>query len=298
MTFRLKRPLSIAVIALFGLLVIAGGSCASPSVEPPTAASPEAVSAAAREPASATRSAIAEQTATPAPSQAANGPAPTPEQPLVEVSPAPAATATAGAGPAPRMYDRTDAMYRVFSEFGLTFPTTSEALEDILREKDTSQVAVLIESIRFMFDVDTREEVASTLRALTGQEFDRREWDKWMEWLGRNLEEYQPPDGYAAWKVNLLSGLDSRYADLLADAEKTARIDLTEVVWGGVVIDGIPDLRDPNIIPADEADYLGSRERVFGVSINGQHRAYPLRITNPHEMVNDTLGGEPIALAW
>ena len=49
---------------------------------------------------------------------------------------------------------------------------------------------------------------------------------------------------------------------------------------------------------ADEAAYLGLDERVFGVSINGESRAYPLRITNPHEMVNDVLGGEPISLAW
>ena len=73
---------------------------------------------------------------------------------------------------------------------------------------------------------------------------------------------------------------------------------MTEVVWGGVIPDGIPDLRNPpNILPED-AVFLGLHERVFGVSINGQHRAYPLRITNPHEMVNDVLGDEPIALAW
>ena len=39
-------------------------------------------------------------------------------------------------------------------------------------------------------------------------------------------------------------------------------------------------------------------DRVFGVSINGEHRAYPLRIVNAHEMANDWLGGEPIALAY
>ena len=38
--------------------------------------------------------------------------------------------------------------------------------------------------------------------------------------------------------------------------------------------------------------------RVFGVSINGEHRAYPISIMNPHEMANDILGGEPIALAY
>ena len=62
--------------------------------------------------------------------------------------------------------------------------------------------------------------------------------------------------------------------------------------------DGIPDLQFAPTLTADEADYLGPEERVFGVSINGEHRAYPLRIMNPHEMANDIVGGEPIALAY
>ena len=49
---------------------------------------------------------------------------------------------------------------------------------------------------------------------------------------------------------------------------------------------------------AGDADYLYADERVFGVSINGEHRAYPLRIVNPHEMVNDSLGREPFVLMW
>ena len=64
------------------------------------------------------------------------------------------------------------------------------------------------------------------------------------------------------------------------------------------VPDGIPDLRSPKMLTPEEADYLQPRERVFGISINGDHRAYPLRITNAHEMVNDTVGGEPISLSW
>ena len=73
---------------------------------------------------------------------------------------------------------------------------------------------------------------------------------------------------------------------------------MTELVWGGVAPDGIPDIQDPIPLAPEEADYILSDDRVFGVSINGEHRAYPLRIVNAHEMANDTLGGEPIALAY
>ena len=69
-------------------------------------------------------------------------------------------------------------------------------------------------------------------------------------------------------------------------------------MWGGVRKDGIPDLRFPPNIPGDSAGYLESQDRVFGVSINGEHRAYPHRILNPHEMANDILGDEQFALAY
>ena len=75
---------------------------------------------------------------------------------------------------------------------------------------------------------------------------------------------------------------------------------MTELEWGGVVPDGIPPLENPAHAPADDplADYLEDDERVIGVSINGEHRAYPLRIINAHELANDVLGGEPLSLTW
>jgi hypothetical protein len=70
------------------------------------------------------------------------------------------------------------------------------------------------------------------------------------------------------------------------------------VVWAGVPKDGIPDLTRPPVLSAAQADYLNPDDRVFAVSLNGEHRAYPLRILNPHEMANDVVGGVPFALAY
>ena len=95
-----------------------------------------------------------------------------------------------------------------------------------------------------------------------------------------------------------MTALDSRFALFLRPAREFSRIDLTEVVWGGVLPDGIPDLRNPKLLSPADADYLNLTDRVFGVTINGESRAYPLRIVNAHEMVNDTVGGEPISLMW
>ncbi|MCI0875106.1 MAG: DUF3179 domain-containing protein, partial [Chloroflexi bacterium] len=46
------------------------------------------------------------------------------------------------------------------------------------------------------------------------------------------------------------------------------------------------------------ADYLLPEEPVFGVAINGDARAYPLRIMDWHEMANDVVGGVPMSLAY
>ncbi len=55
----------------------------------------------------------------------------------------------------------------------------------------------------------------------------------------------------------------------------------------------------PLVSPSDkDADYLESQELVFGVEINGDARAYPLRTLDWHEMFNHVIGGVPVALAY
>ena len=90
-----------------------------------------------------------------------------------------------------------------------------------------------------------------------------------------------PPDGYPQLKRRFLASIHPGFEALLEGYEDISRIEPFEIEWGGVAPDGIPPLENPPNIPAEEADYLESHERVFGVSINGEHRAYPLRIMNP-----------------
>ncbi len=217
-------------------------------------------------------------------------------------TPAPDTTALPQAAPAPTPtpveYDSNTAMYDVFPGFTITMERTYRALDAIRENNDISMIPVLIEIIRFMPSADSRNRVAETLESLTGQPFSGNEWDEWMNWMGENLEEIEPPDKYANWKANLYSAIDERFAYFLRPAQDFSRIHLAEIVWGGVRPDGIPDLRRPLFLDADEADYLNPDDRVFGLEINGDARAYPLRIVNAHEMVNDSVGGEPISLMW
>ena len=190
-------------------------------------------------------------------------------------------------------------MYKVFPGFGRTGSGTYEALDEVRRNGDISLVAALVESMRFQATANAREATADVLRALTGEAYGGEDWKRWMEWLGRHRAEYPPPSGYLDWKINLLSEISPRFRRFLGPAREGAiAVDPTELVWGGVLPDGIPDIRNPIMLAADEADFLAADERVFGVAINGDARAYPLRIANAHEMVNDVVGGEPIALSW
>ena len=63
--------------------------------------------------------------------------------------------------------------------------------------------------------------------------------------------------------------------------------------------DGIPSIDNPRFVGPGEADQqMQSFERVLGVSINGDHRAYPLNMPSRHEIVNDTVRGVPVAVTW
>lgn len=219
--------------------------------------------------------------------------------PQVVATSTPEAAPEAMSEPTPIPYDSNSAMYKVFPGFGRTSNRTYDALDEVRANKDKSMVPVLVESMRYQSTANARDATAYVLGELTGERYGGEDWKGWMEWLGKHRDDYPPPSEYLEWKINLMSQMHPRFAAFLYPARDGAiTVDPTEVVWGGVIPDGIPDIRDPKMLTPDEADFLDEDERVFGVSINGDARAYPLRIINAHEMVNDTVGGEPISLAW
>ena len=75
-------------------------------------------------------------------------------------------------------------------------------------------------------------------------------------------------------------------------------VDYSEIMSGGPPKDGIPPVDDPKFVHVSEAKGLGEREPVIGLVINGDARAYPLRILVWHEIVNDTVGGVPVAVTY
>ncbi|MGJ8569896.1 MAG: DUF3179 domain-containing protein [Hoeflea sp.] len=75
-------------------------------------------------------------------------------------------------------------------------------------------------------------------------------------------------------------------------------IDFASVMSGGPPKDGIPPIDDPTFLAVSNTSGLDAKEPVMSVIIDGQARAYPLRIMIWHEIVNDTLAGRPIAVTY
>lgn len=72
-----------------------------------------------------------------------------------------------------------------------------------------------------------------------------------------------------------------------------------EILSGGPPKDGIPAIDEPRYMSAAEADeWLEDVEPVIRVEIGDKARAYPLQVLMWHEIVNDELGGEPVAVTF
>ena len=63
--------------------------------------------------------------------------------------------------------------------------------------------------------------------------------------------------------------------------------------------DAIPAIRSPEFVgAADAEEWMNADEPVIGVEIEGDARAYPVAMLSRHEIVNDMVGGAPIAVTW
>ncbi len=171
------------------------------------------------------------------------------------------------------------------------------ALEAIAQGKRLDMAAGLILAQRFSGEREA--EISATLRGLTGEK-KADDWFAWMLWQEKH-PEVVPHVSFVAFMREVYLRIDPEFDAFLRPEYLTrakAKIRAEEIAWGGVVKDGIPALDNPQMISAAGAGYLREDDLVFGVSINGDLRAYPLRIMGWHEMFNDVIGGVPVALAY
>jgi hypothetical protein len=166
------------------------------------------------------------------------------------------------------------------------------AIRTIDRTWKSSYGIMVLEALYFGADAEIRLELLTLLQEKTGRNFgyNTRNWYKWF-WN----QKYQPHKDYHLFKALLHKKLDSRFETYFLNRQEDAQIRFDEIVWGGVLQDGIPPLRNPEMISAQQANYLADDNIVFGIEINGDYRAYPKRILAWHELFTDTVGGIPVA---
>ena len=134
-------------------------------------------------------------------------------------------------------------------------------------------------------------EIVYYLQKKTGR-YVGNDFNKWHQWLwNRQIDNI---DGSAAFKAKLYAHLDERFSRYFQGREQS-KIRLNEIRWGGVIQDGIPPLRNPKMLTAAAAEYLTDEDIVFGISVEGDVRAYPKRILAWHELFTDQVGGIDVA---
>ena len=175
---------------------------------------------------------------------------------------------------------------------------------------DRMYIAPLIDIAYFARSPDLGSRVLEALSSLTGSSMG---WQGHFEWAGET--DIDLPPHYDEFKGQLLAAfVDAEFTRFFQPGVKdSAKINLIEPVWGGVTVDGIPSLVNARqISPADARDeghrfadfcrdgdcsYPAADELVFGLSFEGDSRAYPLRLLNWHEMFNDVIGHAPLFAA-
>jgi hypothetical protein len=74
-------------------------------------------------------------------------------------------------------------------------------------------------------------------------------------------------------------------------------VPLQEIKNGGVPKDGIPALTSPKFVKADQASYLLGKDLILGLNIDGITKAYPLKILDRHELINDLVSNQNVLVS-
>ena len=179
------------------------------------------------------------------------------------------------------------------------------ALAEIAKSKDPRFAWIISDMMRFVSSERLNETLTNAASDLLGKQFRfENSWgvvtDHLVAW-----DIPEPPE-YLSFKRAIFTSIVPGWEQIFVEGD----IDWRLVSWGGVLIDDrpydttdngcncIPAADNPQVTTADEATWLKDDDVVFGIEVNGEYRAYPRRIMEVREMVNDTLGGRDLGIPY
>ncbi len=181
----------------------------------------------------------------------------------------------------------------------------SVALITISQSKDPRLVWILSDLMRFSSGQRLNIELSAASTNLLGKEIPvQNQWgiatDHLIAW------DIPEPPNYLEVKRAIFTTIVPGWERIFVEGD----IDWRHVSWGGVLIDNrpydttdepcncIPAADNPQVSSAEDATWLKDEDVVFGIEVNGEYRAYPRRIMEVREMVNDTLGGRHLGIPY
>ncbi len=179
------------------------------------------------------------------------------------------------------------------------------ALDTIVNSKDPRLVWIISDLMRFTAGQQLNDALTDAASRLLGKTVPKsNSWgvttDHLIAW-----DIPAPPD-YLVAKLAIFTSVVPGWDKIFVKGD----IDWRHVSWGGVLIDDraynktddecncIPAIDNPKVSSANEATWLKDEDIVFGIEVNGEFRAYPRRIMEVREMVNDTLGGRHLGIPY
>jgi Protein of unknown function (DUF3179) len=165
------------------------------------------------------------------------------------------------------------------------------AVQQIAQPWRESSAALLLDALYRLPNQRVLLQVVDILEKVTGIPFSG-DVNPWYEWLW-SQERPVHPDALE-FKARVFERIDPRFRGYFG-GKPVSLIRADEVRWGGVRRDGIPPLKNPKMITAKEATWLGDEDIIFGVAMDGDVRAYPKRILAWHEMFKDRIAGRELA---
>lgn len=179
------------------------------------------------------------------------------------------------------------------------------ALNEVAASKDPRLAWIISDLMRFATQRELNAILADAAATLLDKKLpDENHWgivtDHLIAW---NIPA--PPDYLRSKRAiftNAVPGWDKIFVE--------GDIDWRLVSWGGVLIDDrkynetkarcncIPAADNPEVSSAEDAKWLKDEDIIFGIEVNGEYRAYPRRIMEVREMVNDTLGGRDLGIPY